>query len=182
MPFNTQKGFTLIEMVVTVGIFVIISTIVIVRNVSFDNDILLNNLAYDIALSVREAQQFGINVRVGDGGFDAPYGIHFEAGSVSYAMFLDQNGDGLYGGSSSGELLEEFTLGRGATVSALCNQEAGSCDLSTLDVVFRRPNPDAVIQNGTIARARVEVMSRGGKLRYIDVESTGEIAIVNPDE
>ncbi len=178
-----RRGFTLIEMVVTVGIFAIISTVIIVRNAAFDNDVLLNNLAYDIALSVRQAQQFGVNVRTtAQQQFDAPYGVHFDANQTTYLMFIDIDGDGFYGGSKSGELLEVYTIGRGARINSLCDQESNDCKLDTLDIVFRRPNPDAVIQNGTISRARIEVMSRGEKVRYVDVESTGQIAITGPTE
>jgi prepilin-type N-terminal cleavage/methylation domain-containing protein len=180
---SSQKGFTLIEMIVTVGIFAIISTIIIVRNAAFDNDVLLNNLAYDIALSIRQAQQFGINVRAAQQQFDAPYGVHFDADSTTYIAFIDKGtGNGVYDGPTSGELLEVYTIGRGAKIRSLCNQETGECKMESLDVVFRRPNPDAIIQNGTIARARIEILSRGEKVRYVDVESTGQIAIAKPSE
>ena len=179
----SQKGFTLIEMLVTVSIFAIISTIVVARNATFDNEVLLNNLAYDIALSVREAQQFGINVRVAQGQFDAPYGIHFDADSATYSSFIDRDGNGIYSGSLSGELLEVYTIGRGARVEALCDIVADACDLTSLDIVFRRPEPDAIINNGTIGQARVELRSaRQEGVRHVDISSTGQIAISRPEE
>jgi prepilin-type N-terminal cleavage/methylation domain-containing protein len=182
-PSSNNRGFTLVEMVVTVAIFAIISTVVIARNASFDNEVLLNNLAYDIALSIRQAQQFGINVRVTQGQFDAPYGIHFNRGTNTYMMFVDKNSNNAYDGQSSGELLEVYTLGRGATVNALCDIEKDSCALSALDVVFHRPEPDAILNNGSLPRARVEILSgRKEGTRYIIVESTGEIAIDQPDK
>ena len=49
-------------MVVT-AIFVILSAVVLANNSRFGNVIVLQNLAHDISLSVREAQVYGIAVR-----------------------------------------------------------------------------------------------------------------------
>ncbi|MEN9405251.1 MAG: hypothetical protein RLY47_210 [Candidatus Parcubacteria bacterium] len=177
----TSRGFTLMEMVVTVGIFALISTIVIVRNAQFDNETLLQNLAFDVALSVRQAQQFGVNVRAAEGVFSGSYGIHFDAEQSAYFMFTDINEDGRY---QSDELLETFTLGRGATIGAICDPSSkGDCGHKELDVVFRRPDPDAVINNGEMSQATVELISgRGDGSRIISIESTGQISIKRGDE
>ena len=171
-----SKGFTLMEMVVTVGIFALISTVVIVRNAQFDNETLLQNLAYDVALSVRQAQQFGVNVRASEGVFSGSYGIHFDAEQQTYFMFTDINENGLY---DEDELLETYTLGRGATIGAICDPSSkGDCGHKQLDVVFRRPDPDAVINNGDLSQATVELVSgRGDGSRIISIESTGQISI-----
>jgi prepilin-type N-terminal cleavage/methylation domain-containing protein len=172
-----QSGFTLMEMVVTVGIFALISTVVIVRNAQFDNETLLQNLAYDVALSVRRAQQFGVNVRASGGVFEGAYGVHFDADSPTYFAFIDMDEDGIYDGPE--ELLETYTLGRGAAIGNLCATEVkGDNCISQLDIVFRRPNPDAVINNGDISQATVELISgRGDGSRIISIESTGQISI-----
>ena len=180
---TASRGFTLMEMVVTVGIFALISTIVIVRNAQFDNETLLQNLAYDIALSVRQAQQFGVNVRASEGVFSGSYGIHFAAEQPTYFMFTDLNENGLY--DAPEELLETYTLGRGATIGAICDTLAreGACAHKQLNVVFRRPDPDAVINNGEMSQVTVELISaRGDGSRLISIESTGQISIKRPAE
>lgn len=170
-------------MLVTVSIFAIISAIVIVRNAQFDDETLLHNLAYDIALSIRQAQQFGVNVRGTTGTFDEAYGLHFQAGADTYEFFLDGDGDGLYNPNND-QLLETYTIGRGSRIGVLCDLDAGSSTCSaqeTLDVVFRRPNPDAVINNNTIGLASIELVSaRETGQRLIMVQSTGQISIVRP--
>lgn len=180
----SNKGFSLIEMLVTVSIFAIISSIVIVRNSQFDDETLLHNLAYDIALSVRQAQQFGVNVRGGEGDFDQAYGVHFDADSDVYQFFRDSNGNGAY--DSESELLETYTIGRGARIGTICNlnDDRSSCGVQeSLDVVFRRPNPDAVINNDTISRASVELISaRQGGRRLVVIYSTGQISIERPED
>lgn len=172
------------EMVVTVGIFALISTVVIVRNAQFDNETLLQNLAYDIALSVRQAQQFGVNVRAsGEDVFEGAYGAHFDAESETYYAFIDVDEDGIY--DEPEELLETYTLGRGATIGTICHVQAGGddCSLGHLDIVFRRPDPDAVINGGSISQASIELVSaRQGGSRIISIESTGSISIKNGSE
>lgn len=173
-----ERGFTLMEMVVTVGIFALISTIIIVRNAQFDNETLLQNLAYDIALSVRQAQQFGVNVRASEGVFSGSYGMHFTAESSTYVMFTDIDEDGAY--DEPKELLETYTLGRGATIGAICDIQVkqDDCAHKQIDIVFRRPDPDAIINNGEISHATLELVSgRGDGSRIISIESTGQISI-----
>lgn len=180
---TASRGFTLMEMVVTVGIFALISTVVIVRNAQFDNETLLQNLAYDVALSIRQAQQFGVNVRASDGVFEGAYGAHFDAESTTYFAFIDMDEDGVY--DEPEELVETYSLGRGATIGAICHVQAGGddCSLGRLDIVFRRPDPDAVINNGAISQATVELISgRKDGTRIISIESTGQISIKRGDE
>ncbi len=167
-------GFTLIEMLVTVAIFALISSVIITRNSKFDDEVLLTNMAYDVALSVRKAQSYGINVRTDQGGFDDPYGIFFENGTTTYKFFIDRDNDGFY---DANELLETYTLGRGAIIQPICDLEGTGCDLDELTIVFERPEPDAIIERGTIGRAAVGIVSVRGGQRYVFIESTGQFSI-----
>lgn len=182
------QGFTLIELLVVVGIFAFITGVVFVQNRTFDNETLLHSLAYDVALSIRQAQNFGINVRGSEGVFDKAYGIHFTSGINTYQFFLDTDENGVYGGDS--ELLEEFRMGRGMQVATLCDITNsicdGSTDLTSVSIVFERPDPDAIIRPNQdalatpLSRLRIPLISpRGGERRLV-VESTGQIAIQVP--
>src|SRR3989338_6906440 len=63
--YNLQpnRGFTLVELLVTLSLFVVLTTIVLFSQQKFNGSILLTNLAYDVALTIRQAQTFGVNVR-----------------------------------------------------------------------------------------------------------------------
>src|SRR3989344_5480115 len=97
-----ERGFTLVELMVVTGIFVVITSLILANNTRFGGAVLLENLAYDIALSVRRAQVYGIAVRrFGEDDFSAGYGVNFTIGTPAvYILFADiypkSTGNGIY--------------------------------------------------------------------------------------
>ncbi|MDQ1299564.1 MAG: putative Type pilus pilin [Patescibacteria group bacterium] len=84
------RGFTLVEMMVVLAIIVIITTIALLGQSSFNRSMVLTDTAYTIAFSVREAQALGISSRAFAGTQDAGYGIHFaNLSPTSYKLFAD---------------------------------------------------------------------------------------------
>lgn len=85
-----QRGFTLVEMIVVLAIIVIVTTIALLGQSSFNRSMVLTDTAYTIAFSVREAQSLGISSRAFAGTQDAGYGIHFSNGTpTAYKLFAD---------------------------------------------------------------------------------------------
>src|ERR1035437_8584732 len=74
-----NSGFTLVELLVVIFIFMIITGITIFSYGKFNSSLSIQNLADDIALSVRRAQGFAIGVRGTGSSFTDGYGIHFTA-------------------------------------------------------------------------------------------------------
>jgi prepilin-type N-terminal cleavage/methylation domain-containing protein len=79
-----NRGFTLVELLVTITMFVIITGVVLVNSNKFDSTVLLHNFAYDVALTVKQAQSYGVNVRessvIGVSNsslFNYGYGVYF---------------------------------------------------------------------------------------------------------
>ena len=74
-----QTGFTIIELVVSIAIFAAMTTLVVAKYSNFNNSVLFTNLAYDIALTLRTAQTYGLSVQgraqSGQLQFQYPYGI-----------------------------------------------------------------------------------------------------------
>ena len=185
---KVQGGFTLIELLVSVGVLTIITAIVLANHARFGGDLLLSNLAYDIALSIRQSQSYGLSVRevgTGTGFFDTGYGVYFaENAPTSYVLFADRDKDGLYDGGA--ELVEAYTLGRGNTIQSFCGVLSSGVEkcvplLSFLSVVFIRPDPDAIIKSSisgdTYSSARIVVQSPQGTQREVNVEVTGQISV-----
>lgn len=192
------RAFTLIELTVVTAIIVIITGVVLANNNRFGGQVLLQNLAYDIALSIREAQVNGISVaRFGsDATFGAGYGVDFNLSNPNvYTLFGDISGNGLYDcaspGSSSCELVTATTISPGYKVQSLCvtpGQGAESCDgISKLDILFKRPEPDAWISvNGdsciTVSSyceesARIVLSSPRGDTVSVVIEANGQISV-----
>jgi prepilin-type N-terminal cleavage/methylation domain-containing protein len=188
---NFKKGFTLIELLVTISIFVILTGVVIFNQGKFNSTVLLTNLAYDTALTIRQAQTYGINVKeFGDSNF-IPYGVHFERNAKSFILFADTAYDKnnpllppnpFLGATTTCITLEgcvnRYTIQRGNYISDLCVN--GNCGKASLDVIFKRPNPDALIYSGNTSynNAQIYLKSADGTgSTTISVWSNGLIQI-----
>lgn len=189
---QSEKGFTLVELIVVTGILTLITGLMLVNNNKFGGALLLENLAYDVALSIREAQVYGISVRqFGSGNFELGYGVHFDmANPKTYSLFGDVDGNGLW---AAGEEVapSPYAIERGYFISKLCapaGSDTESCSSATdLDLVFKRPEPDAYISADGISgvttpsalqeSARVVLESPRGDERSVVVEVTGQISV-----
>ncbi len=186
---KTAKAFSLIELLVVVAIFATISSVVLANHSRFNNSVLLGSLAYDIALSMRQAQVYGLSVKQFSNQFQVGYGIRFE-GTSSYIFFADVNANKRYD-SGTDSIVETFTLGRGHRVLRFCATPSSGLEkctdssnpITSLDVVFFRPNPDAWIRTSSdtvFSRARIVVASVSNETRTINIQSTGQISITQP--
>ena len=199
--FSRRRGFTLIELVVSMAIFVIISSVVIVSQRRFGGNILITNLAYDVALSVRQAQVYGISVRRAAGAilgqeYTRSYGIHF--GSTGYyVLFVDIDGDGQYNTladnngtrcTPASECVSIFKLEQGNTIKRFCadtdcfgKNENGYID--QLDILFHRPDPEPIVHGiktnimKTYASASIMVSSPQSVTKSVTVGASGQISI-----
>ncbi len=196
--FKYAKGFTLIELMVTVGIFVLLTGLLVAKYGTFNQGILLTNLAYDVALTLRSAQSYGLNVKSAPTAtqtysdtFTSAYGVHFDNGTsgspapnTQIIFFIDANDNKVYDPNANpSEKISSYTIQRGSKVETLCvNDETLPCatTVSTLDITFKRPDPDAVI-NGNPANSYAEIRLRSsdGSIKKVIVRRTGQIAVSN---
>jgi prepilin-type N-terminal cleavage/methylation domain-containing protein len=218
-PLNVSAGFTLIELMVVLAIIVTMTMIVLTNQNTFNKTLVLANTAYDIALTLRSAETFGLGSRATVVGVsNAGYGIHFEnAPTNSFTLFADTSppanvsnchGLPLIGGASAPDAQfgdckftsgldqrvnnADFKLGNAIIISNFCvfpvvgAWSCASTGLTSLDIVFSRPNPDAFMSRGgaydvSLTKACIVVSSpQGGTPRYITVAKSGQI-IANAD-
>ena len=188
----THAGFTLVELLVVAAIMVIISGVIFANNLSYGGKVLLQNLAYDAALTVRQAQVYGISVqRFAADTYAEAYGVHFvrtanPAVQDHFLIFADViNIDGEYDCASSAacELVSANLIRSSYRMSDICAPatQVQPCGHASLDVTFRRPNPDAFIRvNGQptlYESARVYFSSPRGQVQSIVIEQSGQIAV-----
>jgi hypothetical protein len=187
-----NKGFTLVELLVSVGIFILMTTLLVAKYGNFDQSVLLTNLAYDVAITVRTAQTYGLSVRASTSDsplFNAGYGVHFVSGSQSneearkLIFFVDSDPESLYSGTH--EDIDTYYIKRGAYISEACaGNDADSCvDVdNVLDITFKRPDPNAQICIGSGGLcgqkyARITITGTEGSTRTVVVQENGQISV-----
>lgn len=157
-----NKGMTLVELLVVLSIFTILTSIVMFNYGSFRSSISTQNLANDIALSIRKAQSYAIGVRGLGDVFNYGHGVHFTTSSdgsnllagsnKSFILFTDVSPNSKYDYPSSGvcgnpsstnECKEILSINSADKISAIYLDGVLQPQGSLLDVVFLRPNPDA---------------------------------------
>ncbi len=184
---RSERGFTLIEMLVVIGVIVVVAGVVLANNTRFGGTVLLENFAYDVALQVRQSQVYGISVvRFGTNNFTAPYGVHFDTAlNTQYLFFADAvNGNGFY---DSGELVKTTTLTRGFKINRVCVTPLTGpedCTITKLDVIYKRPEPDAYIRANSLAptygMGRVQLVSPRGDTMSVNIYNNGQISVSRP--
>ena len=186
---SDSRGFTLAEVLVTLAIFTVITGVVLTRYKDFSGGIILSNLAYEVAITIRQAQVYGLSVKnAGSSNFNIPYGIHLPGPvSNSFVLFADVDNDGY----DSSEIIETLTTRQGNTIQSFCATTVSSitkCSsdvtspLMSLDITFLRPEPDAKFKTDVVGdvykEASITVSSPGtGRNKTINVKSTGQISV-----
>ena len=199
-PLRLHRGFSLIELMVVLAIILIITSVVLGNQSSFNKTLILANTAYDIGLTLRSAQTYGLGSRIVGTATNAGYGVHFLSGSPgSFGLFADTSpapscstpdckpGDHAYT-TDSDVLVQTYTLGNGMTINNFCSLTSGTWTcaagggLTSLDIVFSRPNPVPFISpNGVYSTsfpataACIAITSPQGGGRFISVTASGQI-------
>jgi prepilin-type N-terminal cleavage/methylation domain-containing protein len=134
------RGFSLIELMVTVAIVMLVTGISLARYGSFNNSVLLKSQAYELALDIRQTQLYGVSVTGQSGNFDDPFGIVFSQEDNTYTLFQDDNENHTFDGGE--QVGESYLIDPRFEIQQLRT----SCgDASTASVVFERPDFDAMI-------------------------------------
>jgi hypothetical protein len=206
----------------------VITCIVLYNYGDFNDDLIVSNLAYEVALEVRTAQVYGLSVlgtkdaTTNQDNFDSGYGVHFDydpnntANDQTFYLFVDTFGTGKLQNSADdatfngtcmgptaspnpGECLEAVKLQGTNHIQMVCtvSDDSQSCDNTTggnasypatLDITFKRPNPDANVdmvelpasgtQQPQYKNAKIYIASGNDKtLKVITVDQSGQISV-----
>ena len=188
---------------VVLAIIVVLSGVVLSSQSTFNKTLVLANTAYDIALTMRSAQTYGLGSRASGVVANAGYGLHFDKNITnSFKLFADTGGgascvgmtpdckpgNNIYGAGD--ELKQTYELNNGLFIGDFCAQSSGSWScavseeggLTSLDVVFARPNPDAFMsKDGSysplfpVTAACITISSPQGGSRFVSVGAAGQI-------
>ncbi len=215
---SKNSGFTLIELMVSLAIFAFMTAFLLAKYGTFNQSTLVTNLAYDAALTIRSAQSYGLNVQnavnsqgtnltcsgqtgytSGNACFYYAYGVHFGGTTPTnrFILFVDlntgQSNSGVYvpNDSPNVEDISTYKMNTGYTIQGICAIQAGSSactPLSSLDITFKRPNPDAIIDGTLLSDGTTKITNAPyAKITFVAnnttssvvVQSTGEISVGN---
>lgn len=204
-----QAGLTLIEMIVVVSIFAVVASILFFNFSDFNTNISVRNLSQEIALMVRKAQTYATGVHNLDGlttssDLFPAYGMSFSARSTGsayspyakqFVLFADaaaapgvtnrtyENGNSCGAPALGNECVEMFGITTGDKITSLCTDQGCSSD-TTVNIVFRRPSPDAEICIATggacssrLSFVKIVIQSAQGVERAVVVWNTGQISV-----
>jgi type II secretory pathway pseudopilin PulG len=183
-----NAGFSMVELLVSIGIIVLVLSVVVTNQRSFNSAVLLRGQAYEIALAMREVQLGAISsVSDGTGVFRSVQGVHFnKADNQKYRVFRDSSGNKFWNSGEdfgfSGLFDPRFELRR---------IEYGVSEVDQLSIVFERPNFDAIFvtneAGNTLTEQSVDIVIglRGGEtdvcgedVRTIQITSAGQISVL----
>lgn len=152
--FNLKlKGFTIVEMIVVVAIFALVSVVVFANYTTISTSATVTSTSQDIALSIRKAQQYALGFRSPQiqnqtdslGGFGVRFGGNLTStDSKQFILFADFNetasmgsNDHVYTGTSCGtltkgnECLEQLSITTSDKISSVCMSTNGTSSSSS---------------------------------------------------
>ncbi len=188
------SGFTLVELLITISIFVIITGVVLVNSKSFDNSVLLHNFAYDVAITVKQAQSYGVNISENNfGTFNSSYGVYFDLtqSRTNFVLFNDigTSPNLKYDSNltscltSDSECIQKYSMIRGTSIQDICvGDNEGNCSsVNQLSILFQRPNLGAMIykdnETNNKSYAKIVLSSANGSTASVVVTSVGQIYV-----
>lgn len=190
------KGFSLVELIVTMGIMVAITTVVVYNQRDYSTTLTLKNATDNLALDIRQAQVYGISVKEfgpgGSGRFDIGYGISLDQHFFprQYVSFGDFNKNGIYDGLEAENIVKLPTNIKFSAICIIPTSGAENCTRADLIyIMFKRPETTAhmtirvaggdglleVLNN--IKGVRLVLASPGGLTKSVVIYPNGQISV-----
>jgi len=193
-----QAGMTYVELIVVLGIFSVISTVVLFNQGEFQAKVNIKNLANEIALKIVEAQKSSVAGEwdsAAGSTWKPAYGLYFNTStSTQFIYFADVNTSNNNICDSvgctppyalNGEVRDIINITKGNTISSLQVFGSGCASpvsVTGLSIVFKRPNASPTILSTpasgcAISDVLINVTSPQSVTGKVRVYSSGRIQL-----
>jgi prepilin-type N-terminal cleavage/methylation domain-containing protein len=204
---SPARGFTLVELLVCIAIFVMMTALLIANYSNFNESTFLTNTAYDVALAIRQTQTYGVSVRSASGSdFSQIYGVDFVMNANNFDIMTGPANSGTVPLSN---IYSQYNIMHGATIYKICatNTDALDCSnsaniISHVQIWFHRPDPEPIILGSgyetytlpdgsfgilysdnitgtTYKFTRITLRGVDGSTRNVDIYANGQVSVVN---
>lgn len=204
---QNNKGFTLIEFIVVLVIFSVMSTVSIFNYGDYRKSIEETNVTQDVALTIRQAQVYGLSSSdkiVGSDIIDpetlflnnqsveditqdrSVRGVSIDSLTETIIIFEDINRNFIYDSGTDRMIDQRSIITENVDIIGvdLCDVTP-NCDFiqtTRVDIVFQRPYPDAYISlNGgyptTYDYASILIGDASSYDKYVQISSIGSISV-----
>lgn len=136
--FRLQQGFTLAEMLITAGLIIFLTSLVLPNYRVGASHYALQRSSHKLTRDLRMAQEMAVSARGFQGQtVQGGYGLYFQRGENAYILFADTNSNQAYDGLN--EKVEELQLEKGIITSSLSSG-------AFLTIIFVPPDPVTLIK------------------------------------
>jgi len=166
---NSQKSFTLVELLVTTGIILLISALIFPNYRAGEEELSLQRSAQKVAQDLRRVEELALSAKAypnAPSTFKGGYGINFQINSTSYTLFADLDDQKDF---DSGEEIEISDLEEKVKITGL--------SAIPLNVVFLSPDPEVFISGGSEAQITLSFETNPTKTKIIKVNQVGLINV-----
>lgn len=186
IKIKKNAGMTYVELIVVLGIFAVLSTVVIFNYGDFQAKVDIKNLASDIALKIVEAQKASLNGLLPSGYTPIPdwkpaYGVYFSttttALSKQFIYFADLDNNGIYNESA----IDTISITKNNYIFSL-NVYPGGGTINDLTITFARPDSGAKIYFNNalqlgISYVQITIKSPKGATALIKLYPSGRVQV-----
>lgn len=208
LPRQFNRGFSLLEMTVVIGIVAVMTAIVLFNLPQMKGGVSIELVAQEVAIYIRGAQVYSRATKTSSdpGGSKEFYsfGMHFETATPdSFFLWADRDDranrskhDGqpdeyFYNQEVDIPSEETYNLPKGFVIAGLevFKENDVKTSVSQLDVLYKKPDPEANFgcngasceSIGSIHTAQITLTSPNrAQTRCVRVSSNGQILVVNP--
>lgn len=143
-----DRGFTLVELMVTCTIITILSIFVSANYHQGNRELQLEMAAGKLAQDLRRAQEWGYSAHQFDGVSYMGYGVTLAENGTTYSIYTDDNSNNRY--TSAADTLRETTaMEKGFKIDSLkpCGPTESCSKVTGLSINYIPPDPGVVISN-----------------------------------